>query len=80
LSTGPGRYPEIGRYAAFAQVGFEMVAPVALGVWLDLRYDLLPWLTAVGALLGFGGGLLHIFVLLKQFEKENSNGPRQGAT
>jgi hypothetical protein len=75
LGTGPGRYPEIGRYAAFAQVGFEMVAPVGLGVWLDVRYDTLPWLTAIGALVGFTGGLVHIFALLKRFEGNGPKGP-----
>lgn len=69
----------MGRYAAFAQVGFEMVVPVALGVWLDLRFGTLPWLTASGAFLGFAGGLTHIFVLLKRFESDGPSGPKQGA-
>ena len=79
MSKGPNRYPEMGRYAAFAQVGLEMVAPVAVGVWVDLHFDIMPWCTAVGAFLGFTGGLLHIFVMLKQFENDRPNGPEQGA-
>jgi len=69
----------MGRYAAFAQVGFEMVVPVGLGVWLDHKFDTLPWLTAVGAVLGLVGGLTHIFVLLKRFENGGPTGPKQGS-
>ena len=37
----------------FVQVGFEMVAPIGLGVWLDGVYATTPWLTLGGIALGF---------------------------
>jgi F0F1-type ATP synthase assembly protein I len=53
---------------AFAQVGMEMVAPAAIGLFIDYRWNLLPWGTAIGAVVGFIGGFAHIFALLKRFE------------
>jgi hypothetical protein len=70
---------ETGLYYALAQVGLEMVAPIALGAYLDYRWGWLPWLTAVGAVVGFVGGFMHLFVLLRKVEKlkrERREGPR----
>jgi len=53
---------------ALAQVGMEMVAPVAIGLFIDYRWDSLPWGTAIGAAVGFIGGFAHIFALLNRFE------------
>lgn len=52
-----------------------MVAPAALGLWIDTRYDTLPWATATGAVLGFVGGFVHIFALLKRFEQSDARRP-----
>ena len=41
-------------------VSLEMVIPAAVGVWLDRRFDTTPWLTVMGALLGFGMGMSHL--------------------
>jgi F0F1-type ATP synthase assembly protein I len=46
-----------------AQVGLEMVAPVALGWWLDERLGLRPWLLVVGVVVGFSIGILHLTLL-----------------
>ncbi len=69
---------ELAKYYSLAQVGFEMVAPIALGVWLDTRFDLMPWLTVTGAVLGLVGGMFHLLVLLKRFEDDGSSPPKQG--
>ncbi len=69
---------EVAKYYALAQVGLEMVAPIALGAWLDSRYDLTPWGTVVGAVLGLVGGFTHLLVLLKRFEDKSSSQPRKG--
>jgi hypothetical protein len=45
---------------ALSQVGFEMAAPIGLGVWADVSFHTLPWLTVAGAVLGFVGGLIHL--------------------
>lgn len=70
MGSGSQRSAEIARYAAFAQIGFEMAAPIALGVWLDIRHGWLPWGTAIGTVVGFVGGLLHVFALLRRFERD----------
>jgi F0F1-type ATP synthase assembly protein I len=49
-----------------------MVAPAAVGLWIDYHYDTLPWGTAIGAGLGFVGGFVHIFALLKRFEERDA--------
>jgi ATP synthase protein I len=68
---------EQGRLFALSQVGMEMVAPIAVGLFLDNRYGWSPWGVVVGVLLGFVGGLYHLLVMLKRFEKNDSD--RDGA-
>ncbi len=54
---------QLGRAFAMAQVGFEMVAPIVLGLILDNQFRTGPWLTIVGAVLGLVGGLYHLVIL-----------------
>jgi F0F1-type ATP synthase assembly protein I len=54
---------EWGRYAAYAQLGTEMVAPIGLGVLADYYFHTLPWLTVGGAVLGLLGGFYHLYKL-----------------
>jgi F0F1-type ATP synthase assembly protein I len=56
----PGNRNDLNRYLAYSQVGLEIVAPVGLGVLIDLHYNILPWATTIGAVLGFVGGLYHL--------------------
>jgi F0F1-type ATP synthase assembly protein I len=61
-SNGPN--PRLlGWYYAMAQVGFEMVAPIALGWWLDSLLDSGPWILVAGVILGMAGGFLHLVIL-----------------
>ena len=69
---------EMGRYMAFAQVGFEMAAPIGLGAYLDHRLGWAPWGVIVGAVLGLVGGLAHLVVMLRRFEAKDSP-PRRDA-
>jgi F0F1-type ATP synthase assembly protein I len=63
---------ELGRYYALAQVGLEMAVPIGIGAYLDYRFGWGPWAAIVGAVLGFGGGMLHLLHLVNQ-----ANGPPQ---
>jgi hypothetical protein len=67
---------ELGFYFALSQVGLEMVAPMCLGLWLDYKFDWMPWATVIGAVLGAVGGFTHMLVLLKQHEQQNSSRQR----
>jgi F0F1-type ATP synthase assembly protein I len=53
-----------------ATLGFEMVAPIGLGVFLDLKYDTRPWCSLVGVLLGFFGGMAHLILTLNAVNKK----------
>ena len=53
----------LGPGAAMAQVGFEMAAPIGLGVVLDRWLEWTPWLTIVGAVIGLVGGIFHLVVM-----------------
>jgi F0F1-type ATP synthase assembly protein I len=67
---------ELGPYLNMAQVGMEMVSPIVLGVVLDLALGWLPWLTIIGAAVGFPLGLFHLLSLLKkQDEKQKPTRP-----
>ena len=62
--TPPQRSVDRARYAALAQVGTEMVAPLIVGLVLDFQLDTKPWLTLAGVVLGFAGGLYHLVAVL----------------
>jgi F0F1-type ATP synthase assembly protein I len=79
----PGHSPdskEVGRYFALAMVGVEMVAPIVIGLLLDssLGWTPAPWGVTCGAILGLVGGLYHLVILAKQFDRKDSSGrPRE---
>lgn len=50
-------------------VSLEMVLPIGLGYWLDGTFGTEPWLTIIGAVLGFGIGLRHLLELTAPSEK-----------
>lgn len=63
MSQGMPDPKELGRLFAFAQVGFEMAAPVGIGMALDYYLDWRPWGTVGGAIVGLVGGIFHLVVL-----------------
>jgi F0F1-type ATP synthase assembly protein I len=63
----------VGRYLALAQVGFEMVAPIALGIALDYYCGWSPWGAVVGTIVGFVGGLAHLVSLARRLEKQDAD-------
>lgn len=46
-----------------------------LGSWLDGRLGTGPWLFLLGALLGFGVGLLRLFQGITRLQKEDDDPP-----
>src|SRR5262245_20156512 len=69
----PSNRRDPNRYLAISQVGMEMVAPIVIGLLLDNWLDCRPWLTVVGAVVGLGGGLMHLQAMAKA-PKDRSNG------
>jgi len=68
---------EVGYYFTIAQVGLEMVVPIALGLWLENLLGWQPWGVVGGAVLGLTGGLLHLLQLVKkQDDKDTPQPPR----
>jgi fatty acid desaturase len=61
---------EMGFYFALAQVGFEMVVPIGVGIVLNWWLEWGAWLVIVGAVLGLVGGLAHLVALLNRHEKD----------
>ncbi len=49
-------------------VSLEMALPALLGHWLDKKSGMTPWLTVVGAVLGFGLGMTHLLRMTKEAE------------
>jgi F0F1-type ATP synthase assembly protein I len=62
-----------------AQVGFEMVAPIGLGLALDYWLGWTPWATVAGAILGFVGGLAHLVSILNTNDRADSKKPPPGS-
>jgi F0F1-type ATP synthase assembly protein I len=58
-----------------AQVGFEMVVPIAVGMMLDRYLEWMPWATVGGAVLGFVGGVMHLALLSRSADAANSSQP-----
>jgi F0F1-type ATP synthase assembly protein I len=49
--------------AMLSTVVAEMVIAVILGVWFDRRYGSEPWGALVGAVVGIGGGVMHLMYI-----------------
>jgi len=60
MADDPKTRRTLYRYFELSQVGFEMVAPIVLGVLLDRWLEWSPWLTIVGVVLGLVGGITHL--------------------
>ena len=63
---------EMGYYAQLAQLGLEMVLPIALGAYLDTWLDTSPWITAGMAVVGFTAFMIHLLAILKNKERDES--------
>ena len=64
---------QLAYYFALSQVGFEMVAPIGLGYFLDWWLGIFPWMTIGGAILGLFGGLYHLVVMSKRAPTDDSS-------
>lgn len=51
--------------AAGIQLAVSVVAGLMLGNYLDKKLGTMPWITLVGIILGFAGGLLNLVKILK---------------
>ena len=81
MSDQPPEGRHWGRYAELGQVGIEMVAPIVLGLLLDHYLGWTPWLTVVGAVAGFGGGMYRLLSLLQKWGRQDqSDGPSRGSS
>jgi hypothetical protein len=75
LVTQPPDSREMGYYFALAQIGLEMIAPMLLGLLLDYWLDRMPWLTVIGLILGFVGGMFHLVLMIRQHDAERRQPP-----
>ena len=57
---------QLGWYHALAQVGFEMVVPIAVGWWLDGLLGWEPWLVVSGTVLGLVLGIVHLVAFVNR--------------
>jgi len=63
---------DLGRYLALGQVGFEMVVPIGIGMALDYYLGWQPWGAVAGTVLGFSGGLLHLILVVRKLDKQDT--------
>jgi F0F1-type ATP synthase assembly protein I len=70
MTQPPPNSREMGYYFALAQVGVEMVAPMGLGLLLDYWFDMMPWATITGLIVGFVGGLVHLVMMVNRHDAE----------
>jgi len=71
---------DVGFYYALAYSGLEMVAPIAIGVYLDNRFGWSPWATVIGVVVGLVGGMAHMLLMLKRHEEGRSPRPPRDST
>ena len=70
---------QLARLLAVSQVGFEMVAPIVLGLAADYYFGLSPWCLIVGLFVGLVGGVAHLVVISQQLQKPTAAGkPPEG--
>jgi F0F1-type ATP synthase assembly protein I len=53
----------MSRLMTLGSVGMEMVAPIGIGIGLDFWLGSMPWLSIVGAILGFSFGIYRLIAL-----------------
>ena len=68
---------ELGRYLALAQVGFEMVGPIGIGILLDYYLGWSPWGIVGGAVVGLCGGFAHLITLASRQDQSDSSKPQR---
>ena len=69
---------DVGRLYALGQVGLEMIAPIAVGLFLDFQFGWMPWATVAGAVLGLVGGVAHLIQMQRRLQGRDQAGRRQG--
>lgn len=79
----PGDPRDVRRYFAYSQIGLEMVAPLVVGLLLDLWLHWLPWGTLTGVVLGLSVSMVHLVYLVNKDDADSSppgrgNGERGG--
>ncbi len=75
VAERPQNSDDTAWYYALAQLGTEMVAPIAVGVILDYQLEpRFPWFTVSGAVLGFVGGMVHLVRVVKRRSGKRSGG------
>jgi F0F1-type ATP synthase assembly protein I len=67
---------EMGYYVELAQVGAEMALPALVGYWIDDWLETTPWVTSGAAVFGFVAGLVHLVMILKRKERDESSNPK----
>jgi ATP synthase protein I len=68
---------QMGYLIALGQVGMEMVAPIAIGVGLDVWLGTMPLFVVIGVLVGLVGGMAHMMAILKRMDQSKSKKPPQ---
>jgi F0F1-type ATP synthase assembly protein I len=63
----------LGKLYALSQIGLEMVAPVAVGVGLDLYLGWGPWASICGAVIGLVGGMMHLIAIVNRRSTEKTS-------
>ncbi len=64
-------------WALMSTVGFEMVAPIGVGVFIDTQYGTRPWCSLLGVAVGFFGGIWHLLMILRAANREQDDQPRE---
>lgn len=68
------------RGSNISYVGIFLVVAIVIGYFagsfLDSRLHTYPWLSIVGFLLGVGAGIRELFMVARQYQKENKLGEK----
>jgi F0F1-type ATP synthase assembly protein I len=56
-----------------SSIGIELVAPIAGGAWLDIKYQTKPWLMITGVLVGTFLGFLGLKKLIQELDKSKAD-------
>ncbi len=62
----------------YATVGIEFIGIflifLGLGIWLDGRWDITPWMTMAGMVLGFGAGFYRLIQVCREVARHQDAG------
>ncbi len=74
MKIDPNQMRCLSRYGTLGiEFALCFALPVLGGMWVDARWETTPWLTLVGAAVGFSAGMGRLVRIARQLREDNAD-------